>query len=61
MKPKITDISQLAFSKTYTDYLTWRFQERVELIKGRIYKISPAPRLFIKELKVLPTYSYRNF
>ena len=46
MKPKVTDISQLDLSKTYTyaDYLTWRFQERVELIKGWIYKMSPAPK-----------------
>jgi len=46
MKPKITDISQLDLNKTYTyaDYLTWRFKERVELIKGWVYKMSPAPR-----------------
>jgi len=42
----ITDISQLdPDSKyTYTDYLTWEFDEAVELIKGKILKISPAPR-----------------
>ena len=41
----ITNINQLDFSKeyTYADYLTWQFQERVELIKGRIFKMSPAP------------------
>lgn len=46
MKTIITDFSQLDLSKTYTyaDYLTWRFQERVELIKGWIYKMSPAPK-----------------
>jgi Uma2 family endonuclease len=43
--PMITDINQLDFSKeyTYADYLTWQFKERVELIKGRIFKMSPAP------------------
>ena len=43
---RITDISQLDFNKQYTDsdYLTWQFTERVELIKGWIYKMSPAPR-----------------
>jgi Uma2 family endonuclease len=42
----ITDISQLDFSKqyTYADYLKWRFEERVELIKGWLYKMSPAPK-----------------
>jgi Uma2 family endonuclease len=28
---------------TYADYLLWQFQERVELIKGRVFKMSPAP------------------
>ena len=42
---KITDISQLDLSKkySYADYLTWKFAERIELIKGYIYKMSPAP------------------
>jgi len=42
---KITDFSQLILSKSYTyaDYLTWQFKERVELIKGKIFKMSPAP------------------
>lgn len=44
MKP-ITDINQLDLTKsyTYTDYFTWQFQERVELIMGKIFKMSPAP------------------
>ena len=28
---------------TYADYLKWTFAERVELIKGKIFKMSPAP------------------
>jgi len=45
MKP-ITDFSQLDLNKqyTYADYLTWQLSERVELIRGWIYKMSPAPR-----------------
>lgn len=41
----ITDINQLDVSKTYTyaDYLTWKFQERVEIIKGKLFPMSPAP------------------
>lgn len=30
-------------SYTYADYLTWKFEERVELIKGKLFKMSPAP------------------
>jgi Uma2 family endonuclease len=41
----ITDINQLDFNKTYSyaDYLTWKFQERLEIFKGRLFKMSPAP------------------
>jgi Uma2 family endonuclease len=41
----ITDINQLDKngSYTYADYLTWQFTEMVELIKGKIYQMSPAP------------------
>ncbi|GGH44156.1 Uma2 family endonuclease [Dyadobacter endophyticus] len=41
----VTDINELDLSGTYTyaDYLLWHFKERVELIKGKIFKMSPAP------------------
>ena len=41
----VTDISSLDPNKTYTyaNYLTWRFHERIELIKGKLFKMSPAP------------------
>ena len=41
----ITDINELDFTRqyTYADYLTWQFDERVELIRGWISRMSPAP------------------
>lgn len=41
----ITSLSQLDPEGvyTYTDYLSWQFQERVELIRGRLFPMSPAP------------------
>jgi Uma2 family endonuclease len=43
--PLVLKFSDLDLSKqySYADYLTWQFAERVELIKGWIYKMSPAP------------------
>ncbi len=43
----ITDISQLDLNKkyTYADYLTWQFEDRVELIRGKVSRMSPAPNL----------------
>lgn len=42
---EITDINQLDPNGTYSyaDYLLWKFKERVELFKGKILKMSPAP------------------
>lgn len=41
----ITSLDQLDLSKrySYADYFKWKFEERVELIKGFIHKMSPAP------------------
>ncbi|BAU56224.1 Uma2 family endonuclease [Mucilaginibacter gotjawali] len=41
----MNSINDLDFSKTYTyaDYYSWKFEERLELIKGKIFKMSPAP------------------
>jgi Uma2 family endonuclease len=45
MEKTITSLSQLDMEGVYSyaDYLLWRFEERVELIKGKIFKMSPAP------------------
>ena len=41
----IISIDQLSLDKTYTyaDYLTWHLEGMVELIRGKIVKMSPAP------------------
>ena len=43
----ITDLADLDPNGTYTyaDYMTWRFEQRVELIKGKIFRMSPAPNV----------------
>mgnify|MGYP005838342875 CR=1 FL=1 len=44
---KITDFNALDLNQTYSyaDYLLWQFEERLELIKGKIFKMSPAPSM----------------
>lgn len=37
---------------TYADYLKWKFEERVELLKGRIVKMSPAPNLRHQQISI---------
>lgn len=42
---EVTRLDQLDLngSYTYADYLKWKFQEKIELIKGKIMDMSPAP------------------
>ncbi len=56
--PVVTNFSDLDLTKqyTYSDYLLWQFSERVELIKGFIKKMSPAPSR--KHQKVSMNLSY---
>ncbi|MHA4811181.1 Uma2 family endonuclease [Flavitalea flava] len=45
-------LADLDFSKdyTYADYLKWTFEERLELIKGKLFKMSPAPNRMHQKL-----------
>jgi Uma2 family endonuclease len=52
--PKITDLSQLDLTQTYSyaDYVTWHFSEAIELIKGKIMVMSPAPNVNHQRISV---------
>ncbi|RYE30010.1 MAG: Uma2 family endonuclease [Sphingobacteriaceae bacterium] len=60
---EIMYLSDLDLSKTYTyaDYLQWKFDERIELIKGKIFKMSPAPSSFHQEIAVEITRVFANY
>ncbi|MDQ7090903.1 MAG: Uma2 family endonuclease [Methylococcales bacterium] len=59
----ITKFSQLDLDKTYTyaDYLRWQFNERVELIKGKIMLMSPAPNLNHQRLSGKLSYQIAHY
>lgn len=42
----------LSLNHSYANYLTWLFDERVELIKGKVFKMSPAPSPLHQEISV---------
>jgi Uma2 family endonuclease len=46
---KFADLD-LAKSYTYADYFSWKFEERIELIKGKIFRMSPAPNRIHQKL-----------
>ena len=48
-------------SYTYADYLQWKFEERVELIKGQIFKMSPAPNLKHQQISGRLFYEIYNY
>lgn len=60
---KITNIAELDLNKqyTYADYLTWRFEERIELIKGWVYKMNPAPKRVHQDISINITGLLLNF
>ena len=46
MSGVITNIDQLDLAHglyTYADYIHWQLKERLEILKGKIFKMSPAP------------------
>jgi Uma2 family endonuclease len=59
----ITQLSQLDLNKTYSyaDYLTWQLDEMVELIKGKISLMSPAPNVSHQTISVNLTGKLFNF
>jgi len=42
--------SGYGMSYTYADYLKFEFEEMVELIRGKIFRMSPAPKSFHQEI-----------
>jgi len=57
------ELSDLDFSKTYTyaDYFKWRFDERLELIKGKIFRMSPAPSRTHQEISLAMAVKLVNY
>lgn len=58
----ITDINQLDLNKkySYADYLSWLFQEKLELFRGTISKMSPAPSRYHQQVSVQLTLLLGN-
>jgi Uma2 family endonuclease len=59
----VTNFSDLDLTKqySYSDYLLWQFQERVELIKGFILKMSPAPSMTHQRVSNNLSYELNNY
>ncbi|MEI6709245.1 MAG: Uma2 family endonuclease [Methylococcales bacterium] len=66
--PKISHLDQLDLNQSYNyaDYLTWQLKETVELIKGKIMLMSPAPNVRHQDISsnlmgyLLPFFKYKE-
>lgn len=60
---EITRFDQLDLNReySYSDYLKWKFKEKVELIKGKIMEMSPAPTRFHQRISMKLTSKFLNF
>lgn len=52
LKIDTMQLSDLDFDKTYTyaDYLQWTFDDRLEILKGKLFKMTPAPNRYHQRL-----------
>lgn len=46
---------------TYADYMKWAFDETLELIKGKVFKMSPAPNLKHQRVSLKLTLEFGNY
>ncbi|MES2701894.1 MAG: Uma2 family endonuclease [Bacteroidota bacterium] len=51
----------LSKSYSYADYLTWHFADRVELIEGKLFKMSPAPNRMHQTLVLDIAILFRSY
>ncbi len=51
----------LSLSYTYADYLKWDLPDMVELIRGKVYKMSPAPSSTHQRISGSLFFAIRNF
>lgn len=63
MSKIITDIKDLDLngSYTYADYLLWHFTERLELINGKIFEMTPAPNRYHQKVSLKLTREFDAF
>jgi len=57
------ELSDLDFAKTYTyaDYFKWQLDERGELIKGKIFRMTPAPNRIHQEISLAVSLKLGNY
>lgn len=60
MNMKLSDLD-INKQYSYADYLLWQFQERVELIKGKLFKMPPAPSRRHQEVSKIIDWHFTSY
>ena len=62
-KSKLNIVEEPDLTGTYTarDYLSWQFDELVELIRGKIYRMAPSPSSNHQDVSTEIGFNFRNF
>ncbi|MEJ7692029.1 Uma2 family endonuclease [Daejeonella sp.] len=63
LNEKVLSLEDIDLSLTYSyaNYLTWLFDDRVELIEGKVFKMSPAPSPLHQEVSASISYSLYHY
>ena len=64
MSAIITDIEQLDPINgvyTYADYVLWRVKDRLEILRGKVFKMSPAPAISHQKVARNLTGEFYNY
>jgi Uma2 family endonuclease len=61
--PPVTNLNALDLNGVYSyaDYLKWQFEDRIELLKGKIFAMSPAPNMKHQRVAGNLHYHFRSY
>ena len=61
LSEELVEEPESPYGFTYADYLKWNFKERIELIRGKIFKMSPAPTFNHQKIQANIFVGFYNF
>jgi Uma2 family endonuclease len=61
LSEELVEEPESPYGFTYADYLTWDFKERIELIRGKIFKMSPVPSFNHQKILVNILLEFHSF
>ena len=57
----VNDLDIIYGKYSYADYFSWKIKERIEIIKGKIFKMSPGPSMMHQSISMHLSNLFYNF